>query len=186
MAAAAVLVFFGALQIQHTPSWAERSIVFISADDSHGTGFAMNNRIYTCEHVIHGAKQIYVTLRDGRFQWARVLRSDEDCDLAELEIGDMPPCLCLRSYSPRFLERVWEIGNPANLRWITTTGYFASFDRQENRFVIDTFFGNSGSPIMDDRGRVIGMAHNIILGTRYTGGGTLQELQNFIDPERSR
>ncbi len=151
-----------------------------------GTGFALSGRIYTCAHVVEGAKTVYVTLRDGRYQWARVLRTDKGSDLAELQVGDMPPDLVLRSYPPVFPERVWEIGNPVGLRFVTTTGYFLTFDGLENRFLIDTWFGNSGSPIMDNRGQVVGMAHDIIRGTRFTGGGTLQDLQNFTNPSTPR
>jgi S1-C subfamily serine protease len=183
------------------PSWAEKSIVVISAEIDQpiltfpflpepvthsGTGFALAGHIYTCAHVIRGSKKITVTLRTGKKQEATLLRVDLPADLAELEIADMPPCLFLRAAAPHFFEKVWEIGNPGDLRFVTTTGYFLTFDGSENRFLIDTWFGNSGSPLMDTAGRVIGMAHNIIKGTRFTGGGTLQELQNFIHPERPR
>ena len=96
------------------------------------------------------------------------------------------PTLTLRTSPPHFFEKVWEIGNPAEMRFVTTTGYFLTFNGKENIFLIDSWFGNSGSPIMDNSGQVVGMAHDLIPGTRYCGGGTLQELQNFVHPERPR
>jgi len=81
---------------------------------------------------------------------------------------------------------VFQIGNPGDMRWLLVRGNFITFDTFENRFLLDTWFGNSGSPIIDRRGYVLGMTHNIIRGTRFTGGGTLQELQNFINPTTPR
>lgn len=154
-----------------------------------GTGFAVNGRIYTCEHVIHGSTEISVTLNCSRrapgaceAQPAKLIRSNEKIDLAELKIEHPPHSLTLRSYPPRWLESVWQIGNPGPLAFVITAGRFAATDGKMNFFILDTFFGNSGSPIMDSKGQVIGMTHLLVEGTRFTGGGTLAELRAFIYP----
>jgi S1-C subfamily serine protease len=151
-----------------------------------GTGFAVNGRIYTCEHVIHGGKNITVTLISGRKQPATLIRFDSRTDLAELKIEHPPVSLLMRRSAPGFFEKVWQIGNPGDLRFVTTHGWFLSFDGESNVFVIDTYFGNSGSPLLDHNGYVMGMTHAIIRGTRFTYGGTLQDLNNFIHPARAR
>jgi S1-C subfamily serine protease len=151
-----------------------------------GTGFAVNGRIYTCEHVIHGGKNIFVTLRNGSKQPARLIRFDSRTDLAELKVEHPPVSLFMRRSAPGFFEKVWQIGNPGDMRFVTTNGWFLSFDGESNIFVIDTYFGNSGSPLLDRSGYVIGMTHAIIRGTPFTYGGTLQDLDNFIHPARAR
>src|SRR5439155_17099340 len=138
----------------------------------HGTGFALNGKIYTCDHVVHSAKKITVIFSNGKQQPAKLLREDADTDLAELQIPHPPRSLVLRRNPPHFFESVSEIGNPSDLQFVTTTGYFLTFSgvKHANIFVLDTWFGNSGSPIFDSYGQVIGMCHAIMLGTRFTLG----------------
>jgi len=165
----------------------EEEIFGMKIDEKHfGTGFPINGRIYTCEHVIHEAKNLEVILKSGQHQKARLIRSDKATDLAELAIAHPPKSFQLRSTVPHWFERVWQIGNPGQMRWVIVNGFFLGFDGAQNCFVIDTFFGNSGSPLLDSRGAVIGMTHAMVPGTRFTSGGTLQDLRNFIYPDRPR
>ncbi len=157
----------------------------VKIESHEGTGFAVNGRIYTCEHVVHNATAISVTLRNGKIEKAKVTKSDDKIDLAELEIENMPPCLSLRSYAPRGFESVSQIGNPAGMRFIRVYGHFVTFNGWLNMFLIDTIPGNSGSPILDSNNQVIGMTHAIIEGSRFTCGGTLAGLRHFIYPNES-
>lgn len=192
---AAVGAIWFAADSQAQPDQAGQSVVLIESESTEeplpgliitvvhsGTGFAVEGSIYTCEHVIHGAKKITVTLRTGNKQPAKLIRFDVLTDLAELEIARPPISLRLRTTAPHWFEAVFQIGNPGPIRFAMTAGRFLSFDGVANIFLLDTFFGNSGSPIMDRHGAVIGMTHAIILGTRFTMGGTLQELTNFVHP----
>lgn len=151
----------------------------------HGTGFAVNGRIYTCEHVIHEVSGIEVRLKNGKKEIAKLTKSDEKTDLAELKIANMPPSLQIRDQVPQPMEPVTEIGNPFDIGWITTSGHFLSFNGGHNIFLIDTNPGNSGSPILDRYSRVIGMTHSIISGSRFTDGGRLSELRHFIYPNEN-
>src|SRR5947208_1033329 len=117
-----------------SPRGAENSVVLISAKVivpilrekdtiiATGTGFALRGKIYKCEHVVSDSQDITVTLRSGKVLPAKILRTNKDTDLAELGTDEVPPSLVLRDRPPRVLEKVWEIGNPTKLRWVTTSG----------------------------------------------------------------
>lgn len=182
-----------------TPEQWQKSVVIVQTDileeplpgvlipaKNVGTGFALNGRIYTCEHVIHDGKNIEVILRNGHLEPAKLIRSDKRFDLAELAVKQPPKSLKLSSRPPHFFERVWQIGHPGPLRWVVTNGFFLSFSGEANCFILDTWFGNSGSPILDGSGAVMGMTHAVIPGSRFTLGGTLEGLRNFVYPDRPR
>lgn len=149
-----------------------------------GTGFAVNGKIYTCRHVIEDATEIIVVLSNGDRQKAALLRqTDCDTDLAELKIPNPPPSLRLRDTPPIVDEIVFQIGNPQMMDFVMVKGYFLGSNGW-NMFLLDTYKGNSGSPILDKHWKVIGMTHSMIEGTRYTNGGHLYELIHFIYPTK--
>src|SRR5439155_16428637 len=122
-----------------------RSVVLVEIElgpelVAHGSGFALNGKIYTCDHVVTGATKITVVFSNGEKEPATLLREDKETDLAELQIAHPPRSLVLRTQPPRFFEKVWEIGNPSDLRFVTTNGYFLTFTGRANCFIIDTWF----------------------------------------------
>lgn len=153
-----------------------------------GTGFSIEHgRILTCYHVVKDAVSVTVTTNNVT-QEAKIVRVSKETDLAELSVQNPPPSLRLGSRVPSVGDKLWQIGNPGPLAFVVTTGLFLTFDYENNNntAILDTYFGNSGSPVMNRRGEVIGMTHTIIQGTRFTGIGTLQELTNFLHPSTPR
>jgi S1-C subfamily serine protease len=138
-----------------------------------GTGFAIaGGRIVTNQHVVDGAEEVVVRLR-GRRVRARVLGSDASTDLAILRLprerADSLRTLPLgRSADVRPGDTAIAIGNPFGLARTLTAGVVSAVGRRITapdgariRDAIQTDAavnpGNSGGPLLDERGRVIGV-----------------------------
>lgn len=128
-----------------------------------GTGHIVTNH-----HVVEGASQISVQLRDGRVAPARLVGSDRDTDLAVLRVGLEPlPRIALgRSDRLRVGEPVLAIGNPLGLGQTVTQGIVSATGR--GRLGVATFenfiqtdaainFGNSGGALINARGELVGI-----------------------------
>ncbi len=140
-----------------------------------GSGFVFNDdgAIVTNNHVIEGAESIEVTFSDETQVAARVVGTDPRNDLAALAIdGTLPPGAAPLelgdSASLRVGQRAIAIGNPFGLDRTLTMGVVSALGRPlqtENNNVIFNVIqtdaainpGNSGGPLLDSRGRVIGV-----------------------------
>ncbi|RMF26928.1 MAG: PDZ domain-containing protein [Chloroflexi bacterium] len=144
-----------------------------------GSGFVIDKEghIVTNQHVVAGAEQIEVTFYDGSVAEARIVGQDEDSDLAVLQV-DLPPERLVPvelgdSSTLQVGQRVIAIGNPFGLQGTMTTGIISALGRTlpsrisdaGGRYQIPDVIqtdaainpGNSGGPLLDSRGRVIGV-----------------------------
>lgn len=165
-----------------------------------GAGFVVNGRLITAAHVVYvapdsGGEIIKITVMTygGETRVVKVDNIDTKADLAELVIaeGEKPlgvPHLTLSSRTPLRGDALTEIGHPEMIRFVVSKGFLVGFDREQgyNIAALDTFHGNSGGPVLDASGEVVGVAHTIIEGTRFTGIGTLQALRDFLNPDETR
>jgi serine protease Do len=141
---------------------------------SIGTGFLISADGYllTNHHVVDGADEVRVTLSDRREFTAKVIGSDEPSDVAVLKIAadDLP---YLRTGDSRGLKPgqwVVAIGSPFGLDHSVTAGIVSAVGRAANaqqRYVpfIQTDVainrGNSGGPLLNTRGEVVGINSQI-------------------------
>jgi serine protease Do len=135
---------------------------------SSGSGFfiSQDGYIVTNNHVIDGAEDIKVVMKDGTELKATVIGRDEGTDLAVLKVtGQKFPYVTFETQvRPRVGDWVVAVGNPFDLNGTATAGIVSAYNRdlQEN-FVdyiqIDAPInrGNSGGPTFDVYGRVIGV-----------------------------
>jgi Do/DeqQ family serine protease len=147
---------------------------------ARGTGsgvlFSPEGAILTNNHVIDGALTIAVHLRDGRVVPARLLGRDPDTDLAVIKIDatGLVPAHFADSDAARVGEWVVAIGSPFGFSNTVTAGILSAKGRgnlSENQ--IEDFLqtdasinqGNSGGPLCDLDGKVLGI-NAMILGTR--------------------
>lgn len=139
-----------------------------------GTGFILNRdgMIATNQHVIGGASAISVILADGREYEAREIKSDRDSDLAIIQIdgeGDLPGVVVMGDSDEITVgEPVVAIGSPVsrNFAGTVTSGIISGKDREV--YIGDLVIGylqtdaainegNSGGPLFNSRGEVIGI-----------------------------
>jgi serine protease Do len=135
-----------------------------------GTGFFIDaqGHILTNHHVIEGAERITVKLTDGRSLRARVIGSDPDTDIALIKVDgtDKWPHASLgNSDGLRVGEWVCAIGNPLAYEHTVTVGVVSFIGRKLFNQSLDNYiqtdaainFGNSGGPLINARGEVIGI-----------------------------
>ncbi len=140
-----------------------------------GSGFLISDDGYllTNNHVIDRADDVKIRLSDGREFTAKVVGTDPSIDLALLKIdpkAEKLPTLPLGdSTSVRVGEWVIAIGNPQELTQTVTVGVVSAKDRRvpvgtTDQGVVSFLqtdaainFGNSGGPLLDGRGSVIGI-----------------------------
>lgn len=147
-----------------------------------GTGFfvSADGYLVTCAHVIQGADRIDVQL-DGKTHAANVVAVEPDDDLALLKI-DAAGLVALSladSGKVRLGEQVQAIGYPLSTVLgngiKVTRGIVAGIvDRETGkRFQIDAAVnpGNSGGPVVNDRGQVLGVASSKLIGMELTRVG---------------
>jgi S1-C subfamily serine protease len=153
--------------------WREGWFFQLYPEKGTGSGFIINpdGRILTNYHVIVGGSQLTVTLSDKKQYKAHVLGRDQRSDLAliKIEPRDKLPVLKLGDSDPLQVgQKVLAIGNPFGLEGTLTTGVVSSLGRSiqdENGRALEGMiqtdaainFGNSGGPLLDSHGEVIGI-----------------------------
>lgn len=143
---------------------------------SLGSGFVIDTSglIVTNNHVIKGADEIYVNFVDGtKLKVVKVLGVDAKTDLALLKVEPKKPLTAVpfgKSSEARVGDWVMAIGNPFGLGGTVTVGIVSAKDRDINSGPYDEFIqtdaainkGNSGGPLFNMKGEVIGVNTAII------------------------
>jgi len=145
----------------------------MSPQQSMGSGFIVSadGKILTNAHVVDNASEISVRLFDQRQFTAKVIGADRNTDVAliQIEASDLPTVSIGNSDSLEVGEWVLAIGSPFGLDFSATQGIISATGRQlpGERFVpfIQTDAavnpGNSGGPLLNARGEVIGINSQI-------------------------
>jgi serine protease Do len=145
-----------------------------------GSGFVIRSDGYllTNQHVIDGAQQIWVTFADGKKLRASVVGQDRVLDLAVLKVEarGLPVAPLGDSSSVRPGDWAIAIGNPFGFEHTVTVGVVSALGRpisieEEGRYYEDLIqtdayinVGNSGGPLVNAQGQVIGMNTMIFAG----------------------
>jgi serine protease Do len=135
-----------------------------------GTGFIISEtgEIVTNHHVIEDATTVTITLSDGRILDATVIGSDPLTDIAllQIEAADGLPFLSFgSSEAMRAGDEVFAVGNPYGLGGTVTSGIVSAMSRDIHSGPYDDFIqtdaainrGNSGGPLFNNAGEVIGV-----------------------------
>ena len=144
--------------------------------------------IVTNAHVVQDADNLRVELYDGRVREARLIGADERTDIAVLKVDGAPgivPARRATGVGVAVGERVFAFGSPFGIKFSMSQGIISGLGRSEAASLVGmsagyTNFiqtdaamnpGNSGGPLVDARGRVIGMSTAIANNVQYSGDG---------------
>jgi serine protease Do len=157
-------------QDESTPRRGPRSTQPIQ---SEGSGFIVRQDgfIYTNYHVVEGADQVDVKLKDGREFKAKVVGTDEKTDIAviKIEATNLPVAQFADSEAVRVGQFAFAIGAPFKLDYTFTYGVISGKGRSKliatGGYSISDYLqtdasinpGNSGGPLCDIDGKVVGM-----------------------------
>jgi S1-C subfamily serine protease len=148
------------------------------AQQAQGSGFVYDDQghIVTNEHVVSGADSVTVKFQNGATSKARVVGTDASTDLAVLQVDAtkslLHPLTLGDSSKVEVGDGVVAIGSPFGLENSVTSGIVSGLNRQitaPNDFAIDGAIqtdaainhGNSGGPLLDTSGQVIGVTSQI-------------------------
>jgi S1-C subfamily serine protease len=159
-------------------------------EQSLGSGFVIDKagHVVTNFHVVDGAKQVRVSFSNGASMKATIVGTDPSSDLAVLKIDAssraLTPLALGDSDAMRVGDPVVAIGNPFGLDRTVTAGIVSAIQRAitaPNGYTIDHVIqtdaainhGNSGGPLLNGRGEVIGVNSQIETGDNSSSGGNV-------------
>lgn len=168
-------------------AWSVGLYMFVPGEDEPrvGAGFFIDDKgsIATAAHLLGDAQQILVALPDKRVVAAEVVGHDEVTDVALLRISGAPrvkPVFASPS-SLRVGDWVIAVGEPFGLEHSASAGIVSGKDRHfgddgELLFIQSDVAlnpGNSGGPLLDAQGAIVGMNARTIVGPAGTPGASL-------------
>ncbi len=178
------------LKKQPTPSFSKnkdlvaylmKGVVTVKQNDGHGSGFFISNDGYliTNYHVVEKNKKVSVQLNESITLNADVIRTDERYDLALLKVdgSNFRGLEFINSDSAQTGEDVFAIGTPGDvsLGQSVTKGIISGKRKIANKIFLQTDVsingGNSGGPLLNEDGKIIGMVTMKLVGQGIEGLG---------------
>jgi S1-C subfamily serine protease len=172
----------------HSTSYARDWLGFVEPQEGSGSGSILDQQgnILTNYHVIEGAQKLSVSMGGKKDYAAMIVGGDPDTDLAVIRLTEKPAgplTVVPLGDSDKLVvgQKVLAIGNPFGLDRTLTTGVISGLQRpiraRNNRLIegaIQTDAsinpGNSGGPLLDSRGRMIGINSQILSPSGSSAG----------------
>ena len=169
----------GVVQVTATSVVSDNPFFGAQEQQSQGSGFVIDKdgHVVTNYHVVQGAKKVQVSFSDTELMDATVVGSDPSTDIAVLKIKgawsrSLTPLALGDSSAIQVGDAVVAIGNPFGLERTVTAGIVSALQRRikaPNGFQIDEVIqtdaainhGNSGGPLLNANGEVIGVNSQI-------------------------
>jgi serine protease Do len=163
-----------------TSAYASQHHLISGQGNGIGSGMLLDREgsVLTNAHVVEGASKIMVVLHDGTRLLADLVGSDKITDIALLHVqlpeGEHDVALLGDSDHLQIGQRVLAIGHPFGLGYALTTGVVSGFGTTLAGIARDRMIqtsaamnpGNSGGPLVDLEGRIVGVNNAILIGAQ--------------------
>lgn len=155
---------------RHVARAALAASAWIRGDGVYGAGVVIaQRRVLTCLHVVEKMKQIEVSLAEGPTSRAAIVDRDAKLDLAVLQLeSDVgTPARIASALDLEMGDSVYAMGTPKKMQFSLTSGIVSYVGRHYSDVYylqtdIATNGGNSGGPVLDAAGRVVGISSFIL------------------------
>jgi len=159
------------------------TVVSVTQPRGSGSGVIVSRDgvVITNAHVVGSSRVVDVGLADGRTLRGEVLGRDPSIDVAVVRVRgqNLPAAPVGDSDRLEVGQAAIAIGNPLGLERTVTSGVVSAVNRNPRGIALDGLIqtdaaispGNSGGPLVDSRGRVIGINTAVIAGAGATGLG---------------
>ena len=172
-------------------SRAAKGVVTITTDEGHGSGCVVSTDGYivTNYHVVDGADEVIVKFANGDSLAGRVVRTNEEMDLALVRVSatNLQPLLITATPAHEVGMDVYAIGTPADqeLGQTVTKGIVSGERKIEGRTFIQTDVsinpGNSGGALVDPSGALLGIINAKVVGRGIEGLGFAIPAERMLD-----
>lgn len=170
----------------------KKAVVLIETAEGKGTGFAFESdgKILTNEHVVEGFDKVNIVFRDDGLFVGKVTKTYPDIDLAVVEIEEdvtVPALDLANDFELRPEQNVYFIGNPLNFTGIANEGEVLDYVNVESKdkpvVMMDApvYRGNSGSPVINKDGEVIGVVFATLFHDEAGRVGLFIPINYFYD-----
>jgi S1-C subfamily serine protease len=157
------------------------AVVSVTSDAGAGSGVIIraDGVILTNAHVVGPSARVQIGLANGGTLTGRVLGRDPSIDIAVVDVegADLPAAPLGNSDALEVGQTAIAIGNPLALERTVTRGIVSALNRTASEFNLDELIqtdaainpGNSGGPLLDSRGRVVGINTAVLRGAGGVG-----------------
>jgi serine protease Do len=159
------------------------TVVSVSQREGSGSGIIVSREgvVLTNAHVVGEARTVEVGLADGRTLSGQVIGRDPTIDVAVVRVSaqNLPVAPLGDSDKLEVGQSAIAIGNPLGLERTVTIGVVSAVNRNPRGIALDGLIqtdaaispGNSGGPLVDSRGQVIGINTAVLAGAGASGLG---------------
>jgi S1-C subfamily serine protease len=168
--------------VARTAATVKKSVVIVIAGDSQGSAFAVSSsagttHLVTNFHVVddlwtNGLHSVKIQVGDSSWT-GQITRVNEVDDLALISVAATFPVLKIDRATPAVGDPVIAVGSPLGLEGSVSTGIVSAIRKEDGRKLIQTTTaispGNSGGPLVDRDGAVLGVNEMKIVGNGVEG-----------------